>query len=185
MLELVENGAAMKDVVQLAKWLQDAGATLLNTGIGWHEARVPTIVTAVPRASFIRFTQAVKKAVGIPVIAANRINMPDTAEEILASGQADLVQMARPFLADSDWVNKAQYNQAHLINTCIGCNQACLDHTFRGQRATCLVNPLACHESEYVIKPTKNPKKIAVDKNCFLASDCRCGDWACGNGIYL
>lgn len=162
MLELVEDGAVMADVIELARWLEQAGVTLINTGIGWHEARVPTIVTAVPRASFIRFSQAVKDAVGVPVIGANRINMPDTAEAIIASGQADLVQMARPFLADSEWVNKAQHNQAHFINTCIGCNQACLDHTFSGKRASCLVNPLACHESEYIIKPTKKRKNIAV-----------------------
>ncbi|WFF38912.1 FAD-dependent oxidoreductase [Moraxella nasibovis] len=162
MLELVEDGAVMSEVIALAKLLENAGVTLLNTGIGWHEARVPTIVTGVPRASFVRYTEAVKSAVAIPVIAANRINMPDTAEWILASGQADLVQMARPFLADSDWVNKAKSNQANLINTCIGCNQACLDHIFENQRASCLVNPLACHESEYAIKPTKKPKKIAV-----------------------
>lgn len=162
MLELVEDGAVMADVIQLAKWLEQAGVTLINTGIGWHEARVPTIVTSVPRASFVRFSQAVKQAIKIPVIGANRINMPDTAEAIIASGQADLVQMARPFLADSEWANKAYYNQAHLINTCIGCNQACLDHTFSGKRSTCLVNPLACHESEYIIKPTKKRKNIAV-----------------------
>lgn len=162
MLELVEDGAVMSEVVQLAKWLQVAGVTLINTGIGWHEARVPTIVTPVPRATFIRFSEAVKQAVDVPVIGANRINMPDTAEAILASGQVDLVQMARPFLADSEWVNKASLGKAHWINTCIGCNQACLDHTFSGQRASCLVNPLACHESEYVVKPTKKPKKIAV-----------------------
>lgn len=162
MLELVEDGALMSEVVCLAKALQAAGVTLINTGIGWHEARVPTIVTSVPRAAFARFTRMVKEAVDIPVIAANRINMPQTAEELLADGCADLVQMARPFLADENWANKAYYNQEHLINTCIGCNQACLDHTFSGERASCLVNPLACHESEYSLKPTKSPKKIAV-----------------------
>lgn len=162
MLELVDDGAVMADVVQMAQWLEQAGVTLINTGIGWHEARIPTIVTAVPRASFVRFSQAVKQAVNVPVIGANRINMPDTAETIIASGQADLVQMARPFLADSEWVNKAYNNQAHLINTCIGCNQACLDHTFSGKRSSCLVNPLACYESDYVVKPTKKPKHIAV-----------------------
>ncbi|OOR90863.1 NADPH-dependent 2,4-dienoyl-CoA reductase [Moraxella caviae] len=162
MAEFVADGAVMADVISVAKWLQDAGVTLINTGIGWHEARVPTIVTSVPRASFVRFTEAVKAAVDIPVIAANRINMPDTAEAILAAGQADLVQMARPFLADSDWVIKAQTGQDKLINTCIGCNQACLDHIFENKRASCLVNPLACHESEYRIKPAKKPKRIAV-----------------------
>lgn len=162
MLELVENGAVMTEVITLATWLELAGVTLINTGIGWHEARIPTIVTGVPRASFVRFSQAVKEVINIPIIGANRINMPDTAEAILADGQVDLVQMARPFLADSAWVQKAQMGNAHLINTCIGCNQACLDHTFAGQRATCLVNPLACFESEYDIRPTKKAKKIAV-----------------------
>lgn len=162
MIELVEEGAVMADVIALAKALETAGVTLINTGIGWHEARVPTIVTSVPRATFVRYTAAIKRAVSIPVIAANRINMPATAEAIIASGQADMVQMARPFLADSEWVNKAYHNQANLINTCIGCNQACLDHTFSGERASCLVNPLACHESEYSIKPAKKPKKVIV-----------------------
>ncbi|MDH2274092.1 NADPH-dependent 2,4-dienoyl-CoA reductase [Moraxella porci] len=162
MIELVEEGAVMADVIALAKALETAGVTLINTGIGWHEARVPTIVTSVPRATFVRYTAAIKQAVSIPVIAANRINMPATAETIIASGQADMVQMARPFLADSEWVNKAYHNQANLINTCIGCNQACLDHTFSGERASCLVNPLACHESEYSIKPAKKPKKVIV-----------------------
>lgn len=162
MIELVEDGATMQDVITLAKALELAGVSIINTGIGWHEARIPTIVTSVPRAAFTRYTAAVKHAVSIPVIAANRINMPQTAEEILSSGQADLVQMARPFLADSDWVNKAASNQAHLINTCIGCNQACLDHTFANQRASCLVNPLACFESEISVKPTKKPKKIII-----------------------
>ena len=162
MIELVEEGAVMADVIALARALETAGVTLINTGIGWHEARVPTIVTSVPRAAFVRYTAAIKQAVSIPVIAANRINMPATAEAIIASGQADMVQMARPFLADSEWVNKAYHNQANLINTCIGCNQACLDHTFSGERASCLVNPLACHESEYSIKPAKKPKKVIV-----------------------
>ena len=162
MAEFVENGAVMDEVVTVARWLEQAGVTLINTGIGWHEARVPTIVTSVPRASFVRFTKTIKDAVNIPVIAANRINMPDTAEGILATGQADMVQMARPFLADSDWVEKAKQGKAHLINTCIGCNQACLDHTFENKRASCLVNPLACHETEYDIKPAKKPKRVAV-----------------------
>ena len=138
MLGLVENGAVMTEVITLATWLELAGVTLINTGIGWHEARIPTIVTGVPRASFVRFSQAVKEVINIPIIGANRINMPDTAEAILADGQVDLVQMARPFLADSAWVQKAQMGNAHLFNTCIGCNQACLDHTFAGQRATML-----------------------------------------------
>ena len=162
MLELVEDGAVMADVINLATWLESAGVTLINTGIGWHEARIPTIVTSVPRSVFVRFSQAVKDAITIPVIGANRINMPDTAETMLANGQVDLVQMARPFLADGAWVQKAQTGNAHLINTCIGCNQACLDHTFAGERASCLVNPRACFESEYDIRPAKKAKKIAV-----------------------
>lgn len=162
MVDLVEGGASMSEVITLATWLQEAGITLINTGVGWHEARVPTIVTSVPRASFVRYTKAVKDAVNIPVITSNRINMPQTAESILASKQADMVQMARPFLADSDWVGKARRNQSHLINTCIGCNQACLDHVFDNRQVSCLVNPLACHETQYTIKPAKKPKKIAV-----------------------
>ncbi len=162
MLELVEEGASMAEVVALAKALEAAGVTLLNTGIGWHEARIPTIVTSVPRGSFVRYTAFVKSAVSIPVIAANRMNEPSLADEIITKGQADMVQMARPFLADSEWANKAASDEAHLINTCIGCNQACLDHTFAGVRASCLVNPLACHEADYVIKPAKKPKRIVV-----------------------
>lgn len=162
MAELVDNGAVMDEVVAVAKQLEEAGITLINTGIGWHESRVPTIVTSVPRASFARFTKAVKDAVSIPIIAANRINMPKTAEDILMNRQADLVQMARPFLADSAWVEKARQGKTHLINTCIGCNQACLDHTFENKRASCLVNPLACHETKYKVRPAKKTKRIAV-----------------------
>lgn len=162
MIELIEDGLTMQEVIKIACSLENAGVTLLNTGIGWHEAKIPTIVTSVPRASFTRYTQAVKQAVGIPVIAANRINMPKTAEHILAAGQADLVQLARPLLADENWANKAYHHQDELINTCIGCNQACLDHTFAGQKVSCLVNPMACHESEYRLKPAKKPKKIIV-----------------------
>ena len=161
-LELVENGATGQDIITLAKALEQAGVTLLNTGIGWHEARIPTITTHVPRASFSRFSHAIKQAVNIPVIGANRINMPDTAENLLATGQVDLIQMARPFLADSQWVAKAQNTQAHLINTCIACNQACLDHTFAGKIASCLVNPQACHESTHPYTPAKKAKRIAV-----------------------
>lgn len=161
-LELVENGATGQDIITLAKALEQAGVTLLNTGIGWHEARIPTITTHVPRASFSRFSHAIKQAVNIPVIGANRINMPDTAENLLATGQVDLIQMARPFLADSQWVAKAQNAQAHLINTCIACNQACLDHTFAGKIASCLVNPQACHENTHPYTPAKKAKRIAV-----------------------
>lgn len=162
MLDLVEGGSSMEEVLILAKELEKAGVTILNTGIGWHEARVPTIVTSVPRAVFTDSTAIVKAAVNIPVIASNRINMPDVAEEILANGQSDMVSMARPLLADSDWVNKAVENRADEINTCIACNQACLDHTFEHQRASCLVNPRACHETELLYTPATNVKKVAV-----------------------
>ncbi|MFT5593605.1 MAG: 2,4-dienoyl-CoA reductase (NADPH2) [Oceanicoccus sp.] len=162
MIDLVEGGSSMAEVIQLAQELEKAGVTIINSGIGWHEARVPTIVTSVPRAAFVDPTAKVKAAVNIPVVASNRINMPDTAEEILASGQADMVSMARPFLADSEWVNKAAEGRADEINTCIACNQACLDHTFQNQRSSCLVNPRACHETELLYTPTHAPKKIAV-----------------------
>ena len=162
LLDLVHDGNTMAEVITVAKALEQAGATLLNTGIGWHEARIPTIVTSVPRAAFVDYTAEVKKHVTIPVIASNRINMPETAEEILASGKADMVQMARPLLADPFWVNKTATNRVDEINTCIACNQACLDHTFKNQRATCLVNPRAAYETELVYLKTNKPKRIAV-----------------------
>ncbi|AXI04605.1 NADPH-dependent 2,4-dienoyl-CoA reductase [Aquirhabdus parva] len=162
LIDFVQDGNTMDEVVQVAQALEKAGITLLNSGIGWHEARVPTIVTSVPRAAFVDVTANVRKHVGIPVIASNRINMPDVAEEILASGKADMVQMARPFLADPDWVNKAATNRVDEINTCIACNQACLDHSFSNKRASCLVNPQACYETELVYIKTKRPRRIAV-----------------------
>ena len=162
MLDLVHDGNTMDEVVIIAQALEKAGVTLLNTGIGWHEARIPTIVTSVPRAAFADYTAEVKKHVTIPVIASNRINMPETAEAILAAGKADMVQMARPFLADAFWVNKTATNRVDEINTCIACNQACLYHTFKNPRATCLVNPRAAYETELVYIKTKTPKKIAV-----------------------
>jgi len=162
MLDLVDNGNTMDEVIQIAQALEKAGVTLLNTGIGWHEARIPTIVTSVPRAAFVDYTAEVKQYVNIPVIASNRINMPETAETILAEGKADMVQMARPFLADPFWVNKTATDRVNDINTCIACNQACLDHTFKWQRATCLVNPRAAYETELDYVRTKNPKRIAV-----------------------
>lgn len=162
MIDLVPDGNTMDEVITVAKALEEAGVTIINTGIGWHEARVPTIVTSVPRAAFADVIAEVKRHVTIPVIAANRINMPETAEQLLADNHADLIQMARPFLADPDWVNKASSGQTNLINTCIGCNQACLDHTFENKRSTCLVNPQACYETELVYKPAKKVKKIAV-----------------------
>ena len=162
LLDLVHDGNTMDEVVTVAQALEKAGITLLNTGIGWHEARVPTIVTSVPRAAFVDYTAEVKKHVSVPVIASNRINMPDTAEEILAAGKADMVQMARPLLADAFWVNKTATNRVDEINTCIACNQACLDHSFQNKRASCLVNPRAAYETELVYVKTKKPKKIAV-----------------------
>ena len=162
MLDLVEGASDINEVVQLAQELEKAGATMINTGIGWHEARVPTIVTSVPRAAFVDVTAKVKAAVNIPVVASNRINMPDTAEDILASGKADMISMARPLLADPDWANKAEQGRADEINTCIACNQACLDHAFEGKRASCLVNPRAAHETKLLYTPTSQVKKVAV-----------------------
>ena len=161
-IDLVKDGNVMDEVITVAKALEAAGVTIMNTGIGWHEARVPTIVTSVPRAAFVDFSAEIKKHINIPMMAANRINMPYTAEEIVASGQADLIQMARPFLADPNWVNKAKDGEAERINTCIACNQACLDHTFENKRSTCLVNPRACYETELVYKKAKKPQKVAV-----------------------
>ncbi len=162
MLDLVEDGQTWEEIVLLAKAIEAAGATLINTGIGWHEARIPTIVTSVPRAAFAFVTERMKREVKIPLVTTNRINMPDVAEKIIASGQADMVSMARPLLADSDWVNKAAANKADEINTCIACNQACLDHVFENRRASCLVNPRACHETEIVVKPATQKKRFAV-----------------------
>ncbi|KAB0455665.1 NADPH-dependent 2,4-dienoyl-CoA reductase [Acinetobacter baumannii] len=162
LLDLVHDGNTMQEVVTVAKALEKAGVTLLNTGIGWHEARVPTIVTSVPRAAFVDYTAHVKQNISIPVIASNRINMPETAEEILATGKADMIQMARPLLADAFWVNKTATNRVDEINTCIACNQACLDHAFKNKRVSCLVNPRAGHETELVYLKTKQPKRIAV-----------------------
>jgi 2,4-dienoyl-CoA reductase (NADPH2) len=162
MLDLVEGGNSWQEIVTMAKAVEKAGATLINTGIGWHEARVPTIVTSVPRAAFTWVTEKMKQEVSIPLITTNRINAPDVAENILASGQADMVSMARPFLADANFVKKAAADKADEINTCIGCNQACLDHVFEQKRASCLVNPMACYETELVLKKTHKVKKLAV-----------------------
>ena len=162
MLDLVENGQSWDEIMMLAKKIEAAGATLLNTGIGWHEARIPTIVTSVPRAAFAWVTRRMKAEVAIPLITTNRINMPDVAERILGQGDADMISMARPFLADPMWVAKARDDRAADINTCIACNQACLDHVFENKRATCLVNPLACYETELVIRPATTRKRIAV-----------------------
>ena len=162
MLDLVEQGSSWEEIVQLAKAIEKAGATIINTGIGWHEARIPTISTSVPRAAFTWVTKKMKAEINIPLITSNRINMPETAEKVLAEGDADMVSMARPFLADPDWVHKAKEERADEINTCIGCNQACLDHVFQQKVASCLVNPRACHETELSYSQTRNRKKIAV-----------------------
>jgi len=162
MLDLVEGGSTLEEVIQLAQAIEAAGATILNTGIGWHEARIPTIATKVPRAGYAWVTKRLMGQVGIPLIASNRINTPEVAERLLADGFADMVSMARPLLADADFVRKARQGRADEINTCIACNQACLDHTFAGKITSCLVNPRACHETELVLKPTAAPKRIAV-----------------------
>jgi len=162
MLDLVKDGSSWEEIVQLAKAIEEAGASIINTGIGWHEARVPTIATMVPRAAYTWVTQRLKGNVSIPLVTSNRINMPHTAEEVLARGDADMVSMARPFLADPDWVKKAEANTPQEINTCIACNQACLDLVFQNKRASCMVNPLACYETEVSLQPTEKPKTIAV-----------------------
>ncbi|WP_413505527.1 FAD-dependent oxidoreductase [Photobacterium phosphoreum] len=162
MLDLVEEGSTYNEVVQLAIELEAAGVTILNTGIGWHEARIPTIATQVPRAAFAWVTEKIKQQVSIPIVTCNRINTPQVAENILAQGQADMVSMARPFLADPEFVLKAEQNRADDINTCIGCNQACLDHVFVGKRASCLVNPQACYETELVLTAVATARKVAV-----------------------
>ncbi|MGJ7901916.1 FAD-dependent oxidoreductase [Lysobacter sp. 1R34A] len=162
MIDLVEEGSSWADVLVQAKAIEAAGATLINTGIGWHEARVPTIATSVPRGAFTGITARLKPEVGLPLITTNRINMPEVAERILAAGEADMVSMARPLLADSQWVAKARAQRSADINTCIGCNQACLDHVFQNKHASCLVNPRACAETELNYLPTRAPKRIAV-----------------------
>lgn len=162
MLDLVEDGQDWNEIATLARAIEAAGASIINTGIGWHEARIPTIVTSVPRAGFAWVTQKLKGEVTIPLVATNRINMPDVAERILAGGEADMVSMARPLLADPAWANKAKAGRSERINTCIACNQACLDHVFQNKRASCLVNPRACHETELEVEPAGVRKRIAV-----------------------
>ncbi|WP_277452627.1 NADPH-dependent 2,4-dienoyl-CoA reductase [Janibacter sp. DB-40] len=161
-LDLVEGGQTWEEIQALATEIEAAGATIISTGIGWHEARVPTIVTSVPRMAFTEVAEKLRPHVGIPVVTSNRINMPDQAERALADGQADLVQMARPWLADPQWAVKAQDGRGEEINTCIACNQACLDHTFQRTVASCLVNPRAGHETELVLSPTARRKRVAV-----------------------
>ena len=162
MLDLVEGGNGWKDIVTQAEAVEAAGATIINTGIGWHEARIPTIATSVPRAAFAGVTAKLRPHVGLPLVATNRINMPEVAEALLAGGGADLVSMARPLLADPEWVNKARAGRSDAINTCIACNQACLDHVFQNKTASCLVNPRACAETELNYIKTSPPKTIAV-----------------------
>ncbi|KYQ82183.1 NADPH-dependent 2,4-dienoyl-CoA reductase [Acinetobacter sp. NRRL B-65365] len=162
MLDLVEGGSTQEEVIQLAKEIEKAGATIINTGIGWHEARIPTIATKVPRAAFTWVTEKLKGEVSVPLITSNRINTPEMAEHVLASGHADMVSMARPMLADPEFVLKASEGRSDEINTCIGCNQACLDHIFSMKIATCLVNPRACYETELIFKETSAVKNIAV-----------------------
>ena len=162
MLDLVEGGSSAEEVLELALAIEAAGATILNTGIGWHEARIPTIATKVPRAAWAWVTKTLKGKVGIPLVATNRINTPEVAEQLLADGFCDMVSMARPFLADAEFVNKAASGRADEINTCIACNQACLDHVFSGAITSCLVNPRACHETQIIIKPAARSQNIAV-----------------------
>ncbi|WP_406109052.1 NADPH-dependent 2,4-dienoyl-CoA reductase [Streptomyces sp. NBC_01003] len=162
MIDLVPGGSTLEEVVQLAKEIEAAGATIINTGIGWHEARIPTIATSVPRGAYTFVTKKVMGEVSIPLVTTNRINTPEIAEELLADGCADMVSLARPLLADPDFVAKARAERSETINTCIGCNQACLDHTFSGKITSCLVNPRACHETELVLAPTRLRKRVAV-----------------------
>ncbi|MFF4211501.1 FAD-dependent oxidoreductase [Streptomyces sp. NPDC001796] len=162
MLDLVPGGSSLEEVVTLAKAVETAGATIINTGIGWHEARIPTIATSVPRGAYAWVTKKVMGAVSVPLVTTNRINTPELAEQLIAEGYADMVSLARPMLADPDFVAKAVAGRPETINTCIGCNQACLDHTFSGQITSCLVNPRACHETELVLSPTRLRKRVAV-----------------------
>ncbi|MEV0371617.1 NADPH-dependent 2,4-dienoyl-CoA reductase [Streptomyces sp. NPDC050636] len=162
MLDLVPGGSSLPEVITLAKEIEAAGATLINTGIGWHEARIPTIATSVPRGAWAWVTRQVMGSVSIPLVTSNRINTPEVAEQLLADGHADMVSMARPLLADPEFVAKAREGRADAINTCIGCNQACLDHTFSGKLTSCLVNPRACHETELVLAPTRRRKRVGV-----------------------
>ncbi|MFF5403247.1 FAD-dependent oxidoreductase [Streptomyces misionensis] len=162
MLDLVPGGSSHAEVVTLAKAVEAAGATIINTGIGWHEARIPTIATSVPRGAYTWVTKKLMGEVTVPLVTTNRINTPELAEELLAGGYADMVSMARPMLADPDFVAKAAAGTPEAINTCIGCNQACLDHTFSGRLTSCLVNPRACHETELVLAPTRTRKRVAV-----------------------
>jgi 2,4-dienoyl-CoA reductase (NADPH2) len=162
MADYVEEGQSWDEIVALATEVEAAGATIINTGIGWHEARVPTIVTSVPNSAFVDISNAVAEHVSIPVVASNRINMPEAAEQILADGNVQLISMARPLLSDPDWVRKAEADAADEINTCIACNQACLDHAFVHKTVSCLLNPRAGHETTLTLGPTRRAKRVAV-----------------------
>ncbi|KAB7685525.1 NADPH-dependent 2,4-dienoyl-CoA reductase [Plesiomonas shigelloides] len=185
MLDLVEQGSSWSEVIALAKMLEQAGVTLLNTGIGWHEARIPTIATSVPRGAFSWVTARLRSEVSIPLITTNRINTPEVAESILQRGDADMVSMARPFLADPDFVKKAAQGESQRINTCIACNQACLDHIFAGKRATCLVNPQAAYETELVYVRSAKPKKVAVVGAGPAGLSAACVAAECGHTVTL
>ncbi|MFL1803993.1 oxidoreductase [Plesiomonas shigelloides] len=185
MLDLVEQGSSWSEVIALAKMLEQAGVTLLNTGIGWHEARIPTIATSVPRGAFSWVTARLRSEVSIPLITTNRINTPEVAESILHRGDADMVSMARPFLADPDFVKKAAQGESQRINTCIACNQACLDHIFAGKRATCLVNPQAAYETELVYVRSAKPKKVAVVGAGPAGLSAACVAAECGHAVTL
>jgi 2,4-dienoyl-CoA reductase (NADPH2) len=162
MIDMLADGNSWEEVVKLGQAIEQAGATIINTGIGWHETRVPTIATSVPRAAFTWVTRKLRDAISLPLVTSNRINMPHTAEQVLARGDADMISMARPLLADPDWVRKAASDRPDEINTCIACNQACLDHVFQNKVASCLVNPRAGHETQLLIEPAVSKKKIAV-----------------------
>ena len=185
LLDLVDGGNSWDAVVTVAKALEQAGVTILNTGIGWPEARVPTIVTSVPRAAFRSLAGRLRREVSIPVVASNRINMPDEAEDILRQGDADLISMARPFLADPEFVNKVAQGRVDEINTCIACNQACLDHTFANKRASCLVNPRAGHETELVYREGTAPKRVAVVGAGPAGLSAACVAAECGHAVTL
>jgi len=185
MLDLVRGGSRWEEIVALAVAVESAGATIINTGIGWHEARIPTIAMMVPRAAFTWVTARLKGKVGVPLVTSNRINAPETAEKVLATGDADMVSMARPFLADPQFVQKAEQDRAEEINTCIGCNQACLDHIFEGKIASCLVNPRACRETELNYRPAKRRKKIAVVGAGPAGLSCAVAAAACGHQTIL
>ena len=185
MLDLVKGGSSWDQVVTLAKGIEKAGATIINTGIGWHEARVPTIATMVPRATFTWVTGQLKQEVGLPLVATNRINMPEDAERALAEGRCDMVSMARPFLADPHWVRKTRLGEIQDINTCIGCNQACLDHIFSKQTASCLVNPRACRELEAPLVMTQVSKSIAVVGGGPAGLACSCAAAERGHRVTL